>query len=180
MKNMKNNYNNNKKATLNAKNFEKKFETFEDMIEELKCVNTDFKEVFASIGNNGDYEITPLNAIFCLIDYMNNGNIPNVLTGENLPTAVSISANKASLKTAHFTSFKWSFKYNKEKELSDITAVITVFLRDKNSESVEETLNLLASEESGWKELVVTNTNKFRNNKNRNNYYNKEKTTEEE
>lgn len=151
---MKNQFNNNnkKKAALNIKNFEKKFETFEKMIEELKSLHSEFNKLFANLGT--DYETTPLNAIFCLVDYMNDGHIPNALTGDNLPCALSISANRASLKTTQFISFNWNFKYNRDKEITDVTANVAVYMRDKNTEELEYTLSKLSNTENGWKDIT--------------------------
>lgn len=136
-----------KPKKLLTKNYTKKFETIEQMIIELSKLNTEFDDIFYPCNSEVDYDITTV--LNCIENYFDD-NRPDLKAGKNLPVFLSISANKAVLKTAKFFSFGWVFKYDRESGIiSEITANVTVFLKheaDKNSKLVNETVeNLDAS-----------------------------------
>ena len=144
---------------VTIKNYEKRFETFASMIEDLKSLHPEIDFIFKSLNEN-EYKATPVNAIFCLIDYVNDNRVPDVDTRSNLPIALSIAANKASLKTTNFVSFSWSFKYNKDNTITDIVANFATYSKGNNdSEELVNTINILTNKENGWKD--ITRTNKF-------------------
>ena len=146
-------------STVTIKNYEKHFETFASMINELKSLHPEVDYIFTNLSKE-NFDPTPVNAIFCLIDYVNGGRVPDVNTRANLPVALSFAANKASLKTMNFVSFSWSFKYNKDNTITDIVANFVTYSRGNNdSEELVNTINILTNKENGWKD--ITRTNKF-------------------
>ena len=82
----------------------------------------------------------------CLIDevvrYI-SFNVPNVSTRFNLPVSLNITANRVALKTSKFFSVEWSFKYDKEGNISDITSVIGTFTKERNPEELDAMINIL-------------------------------------
>lgn len=137
-----------KRNPVTITNYEKKFEDFASMIKELESLHPEIDSIFNQLP---DEEINPVNAIFCLIDYMNTGLVPDVLTGTNLPSALSFSANRANLKTIFFISFGWSFKYSRNKEISDIVATITTYSKENNNpEALQYTMDVVSNAANGW------------------------------
>ena len=131
-----NQHNQKPKAKMTITSYEKSFETFERMIEEFKTLHPEFPEIF-------NYEEVNINtAIYDVLRYFNE-HIPNVQERINIPMNVSISANKLSMKTNKFFSFEWSFKYDKEGNISDIVAAITVFTKERNYEELDAMIEIL-------------------------------------
>lgn len=150
---------NNKRMQVN--NFEKEFNTFTDMVNELKEVNEEIKNIFTY----DEYEVLPVNATADVVNYFLN-NVPDVVNRANLPVALSVSSNKMSLKTSKFFAIKWRFNYDANGFVTDLVAGISVFTRDKVSKAISETLDYLKDENNGWK---VVEANYERKNNRRNN-----------
>ena len=131
-------YQNNQKPRpkMTTTSYEKAFETFEGMIEELETLHPEFKEIF-----NGE-EVSITNAINEVLIYFND-HIPDPQQKTNIPMNVSISANRLSLKTNKFFSFEWNFKYDKEGNISDIVATVTTFNRERNFEELDAMIEIL-------------------------------------
>lgn len=145
---MKNQTKRNNPVTIT--NYEKHFNDFASMIIELKSIHPEIDLIFGIMEEDA---ITPVDSILCLIDYCSNGRIPDALTGANLPCALSFSANRASVKTMHFISFGYNFKYNRDKEITDIVANVAVYSKENNSEELLNTIDILTNKENGWKEM---------------------------
>lgn len=132
-------------------NYEKSFETLELMVEELKTLHDEFKEIFYY----ESYEnVSPEALIEDALGYFKD-NYPNVSEGKNLPVSLSINSNSVVIKTAKFFTVKWSYKYDRTGFITDIAAVVTVFSREGYDKS-----NLESALIKDWK--VVTD---FRNKK---------------
>ena len=153
---MKNNNNKFKKQQLAVVNYEKKFDTFNGMIKEIKTIHPIINEIF----NYSDGEITPLSAIVNIVNYAEN-HLPDAMERKNLPFAFSISANKAYIKTDEYISIRWKFTFNKDKTISDVYALISLFSKDNNpngeiNETTINTINAKANlNNAGWKVKVI-------------------------
>lgn len=134
------------KIKLKVTNYEKKFETFTDMIKELKTLHPEMNNIFTYDEEN----VYPKDAADDVLTYFSN-NHPDIIERTNLPVAISVSSNKVSLKTNKFFSFKWQFKYDRNGFASDIIANIFVYEKgDKISRETQDMLNHLNAEENGW------------------------------
>ena len=135
------------KARMLAKSYEKEFETFEDMIIELKSLHPEFTEIFVE-----DTEADAFGVMTRVLQYF-AVNVPDVLERNNLPVSLNMSANRALLKTAKFFSFEYSFKYDKEGHISDLLATVTTFTREQNPAELDEMIVKLLE---GWSEKENT------------------------
>ena len=127
------------RSKMTTLSYEKAFETFEGMIDELKTLHPELAEIFK-------YEETNVaGAIYDVLRYFND-HMPNVQQKANIPMSVSISANKLTLKTTKFFSFEWNFKYDKDGNISDIVATVTAFVRERNFEELDAMIEILKSE----------------------------------
>ena len=133
------NKNNNRKpkARMTTTSFEKEFTSIADMVDEFKTLHPIFLDIFVH-----DHTDTPDQAAYDVVEYYLN-NVPNVTTRTNLPLALTVSANKVSLKTMKFFSVEWSFNYDREGNISNLVATITVFTKEKNSEETDKLMNTL-------------------------------------
>lgn len=139
------------KPKLVITNYEKPFETLEQMVEELKTLHTEFTEIFYY----DSYEdVSPNALIDDAIEYFKK-NCPDVVEGKNLPVSISVNANGVTLKTSKFFTVKWSYKYDRNGFITDIVSAITVFSREDYDRSEFE--NKLSKD---WK--VVPNFNNKR------------------
>lgn len=137
------NQQNNTKPRLKVTMYEKAFETFSDMIFEFKNLHPEFLNIFTYADTD-----TSTDAANDVCEYFKT-NMPNITNRTNLPMAISVSANKVSLKTNRFFSFEWSFKYDKEGNVTNLSAIITTFTKERNSDELN---NMIASiQGSGWR-----------------------------
>lgn len=128
------------KTRMIANAYEKEFETFEEMIEELKSLHPTFVEIFE------ETEADSFSVMSSVLQYFAE-NAPDVLERNNLPVNISVSANRVALKTAKFFSFEYSFKYDKEGNISDLVATVTTFTKDENPAELDEMIVKLLE---GW------------------------------
>lgn len=133
-----------KQSNMKITTYEKSFESFTEMIDELKTLHPEMQNIFIY----NDEEVNPVDSASDVLEYFSK-NTPNIITGKNLPVSLSISANNILLKTAKYFSIKWKFKYDKDGNISDIYSNVTVFDReDKNSEEINTMIELLQN--NGW------------------------------
>ena len=128
--------------------YEKAFSSFLEMIEEFKKLHPEFSEIF---NNNDDNEMYADWAASDVLDYYKR-NIPVIDQRKNLLMTVSIAANKVSLKTNKFFSVEWSFKYDRNCNISDLVAVITTFTKDNNPEELNAMIDIL---KDSWNVKIV-------------------------
>lgn len=147
---------------MQVNNFEKEFENFTDMVNELKTIHPEIKNIFTY----DEDEVLPQNATADVVNYFLN-NYPDVVNRSNLPVAVSASSNKVSLKTNKFFAIKWKFKYDANGFVTDLVAGFSVFSRDKLTKTLSDTLDYLKDENNGWK--VVEDTYEKKPNRKNNN-----------
>lgn len=151
----------NQKFKIEAINYEKSFEMFSDMIDELKTIHDEIDSIF-------QYSQETINeATGDLLDYFNS-NAPDIINRTNLQTALSFSSNKASLKTNKFFAIKWRFKYDQNGFITNLVGGVTVFTRgNKDTDEIKDMIDYLNNADNGWK-VVEHTVNKNRNNKNNN------------
>ncbi len=130
------------KAKMLANSYEKEFETFEEMIEEFKSLHPEFTEIFTINAEDADSFTTMSN----VLQYFAN-NAPDVVERNNLPVSITVSANRVALKTAKFFSFEFSYKYDKEGNITDLLATVTTFTREQNPAELDE---MVAKLVEGW------------------------------
>ena len=130
------------KVRMNATSYEKEFETFEEMIEELKSLHPELTEIFTIETTDAD----SFNVMANVLQYFAN-NVPDVVERNNLPVSLNVSANRVLLKTAKFFSLEYSFKYDKEGKISDLLATVTTFTRDENPAELND---MIAKLLEGW------------------------------
>lgn len=128
------------KVRMNANSYEKEFETFEEMIEELKSLHPTFVEIFEETETDSFGIMSSVLQYFAV-------NAPDVIERNNLPVNISVSANRVVLKTAKFFSFEYSFKYDKEGNITDLLSTVTTFTRDENPAELDEMIVKLVE---GW------------------------------
>lgn len=123
--------------------YQKSFKSIESMVKEFRELHPEFSNIFS-------YEETviPSQMAHDALMYFANNN-PDITNRTNLPLAINVSANKVSLKTNKFFSVEWSFKYDREGNISDLNASIGVFSREKNSNELEDLITNLTS--YSWK-----------------------------
>ena len=124
--------------------FQKEFEVFSILIAELKELHPEFANIF-TYEDNSDH---PSDAAYDVLKYFEKFN-PNVTKRENLPMSINVSANRVTLKTNHFFTIEWSFKYTREGFVTDLVATITTFTREQNSEELDAMITALG--EKSWK-----------------------------
>ena len=140
------------KARMTANSYEKEFDTFEEMITELKSLHPELAEIFVINPEDADSFMVMSNTL----QYFAN-NAPDVLERQNLPVSISISANRVVLKTAKFFTLEYSFKYDKEGNITDLLATITTFTREQNPDELNE---MVAKLVEGWSVKENTYNNK--------------------
>ena len=131
---------------MQVTSYEKEFNSFAEMINELKEVHPEIKNIF----KYDEEEVSPVNAASDVTEYFLH-NAPDVINRTNLPVALSISSNKMSLKTNKFFAIKWRFKYDTNGFVTDLVAGVSVFTKDKVSETIKNTLEYFKDENNGWK-----------------------------
>lgn len=140
---------NNKKQSkpkLIVTNFEKRFASFTEMINEFKTLHPEMTVIF----DQNDEEVLPKYAAEDVLHYFTQ-NEPDVIDRLNLPVSVSISANAVILKTAKFFSISWKFKYDREGNVTDLTAMITTFGRERDSDELHSMIRNLKDNSNGWR-----------------------------
>lgn len=142
---MKNQRPNNTKAKLELTVYQKSFESVESMIKEFKELHPEFLNIFTYEENNNPTQIAN-----DVLMYFNN-NSPDIENKLNLPVAISISSNKVSLKTNKYFSVGWSFKYDREANISELSSTIIVFAKDNNPEDLDNLIKNLS--DYSWKIL---------------------------
>lgn len=135
-----------KKQQLTTTNYEKRFDSFDEMIKEVQSIHPILFEIF---GYKDEEEATPVTALIDILNYSGE-HIPNVIERKNLPFSFSISSNRAYIKTNKYISLKWKFSYNKDKPITDIYATVSIFAKDENSDEIISALNIL-NNSNEWK-----------------------------
>ena len=132
--------------------FEKKFNSLTEMVLNLRELHPEIKNILPYSDNDKEeeYQITPGDLSTDVLNYFAE-NSPNLEEKKNLPVNISITSNKAYLKTNKFFSIGWAFKYNKEGEISDVVATVIAFVRDKNLTAIDKLLEALQNENNNWK-----------------------------
>ena len=131
------------KARMIANSYEKEFETFEEMIVELKSLHPEFNLIF---GDSSEDKVDSYTAMAMVSNYFAE-NAPDVENRKNLPVSVTMSANRVVLKTAKYFSFEYSFKYDREGNITDLLVTVTTFTRDENPAELDELVVKLLE---GW------------------------------
>lgn len=129
--------------------YEKAFESFVDMVKELKTLHPEFCEIF----NNPEEEMNAEWAIFDALSYFNN-NSPVINERKNLPVSINITSNKVALKTNKYFSIEWTFKYDKDANISNLVATIGTFTKLKNSDELNAMIEIL---NNTWSVKVIEN-----------------------
>ena len=142
------------RSKMTATMYEKAFNSFAEMVETLKNLHPEFKNIFIY----DDEEVLPINSAVDVFNYFAQ-NMPNVTDKKNIPVSLSISANKVALKTSKFFSVEWNFKYDKDGKTSDLVATITTFTRERNYEELDE---MIAKLTDSWT-VKVSDKKKFVN-----------------
>ena len=143
------------KPKMTVTMYEKAFESFTEMIDALRGIHPEFENIFIY----DDSVVLPTDSAIDVMNYFAK-NFPNATERKNIPVTISISANKVSMKTSKFFSFEWSFKYDKEGNISDLVSIITTFTREKNFEDLD---NMISKLKESWNVKVVDNKKKFNN-----------------
>ena len=134
------------KPRMIIKNYEKKFENFKEMVDNLKILHPEMNNIFIY----EDYEnVNPKEVAQDVLQYFAN-NMPDVIERLNLPVYMSISANNVSLKTTKFFAFKWQFKYDENGFIIDLTTTVTTFNKERNPEALDAMNSALEYPENGW------------------------------
>ena len=135
------------KANVIVTNYERKFDNFFDMIDELKVIHPEIND---NIFNNGTI-VKVEDALDDIIDYITR-NRPSIMERTNLGVSLNISANKVTLKTNKSFSFGWRFKYDKDANVTDVVAFISVFTKE-NVKLFEDIQNMIDTLESNWEKV---------------------------
>ena len=130
------------KARMIANAYEKEFDTFEEMITDLKTLHPEFTEIFVINPEDADSF-----AVMSDVSQYFADNAPDVLERRNLPVSISMYANRVVLKTAKFFTLEYSFKYDKEGMITDLLATVTTFTREQNPVELDE---MVAKLIEGW------------------------------
>ena len=127
----------NQKPKMTVTLYEKAFESISTMIEELKTLHPEFSNIFP-------YEdtATPRAAAYDVIKYFED-NLPDIETRSNLPMNIYVSSNRITLKTNMFFSIEWTFKYDREANITDLVATVTTFTKEQNSEELTSMIDKL-------------------------------------
>lgn len=136
------------KPRMIATNYEKKFETLKQMVEELKTLHPEMSNIFADT----DYpELYPCDLMANALGYFNE-NMPNIVDKVNLPVSLSVNASKVILKTCKFFTLAWKFFYDENGFVTDIVTTITTFTKEKGriNEDLEAMCNMINNQENGW------------------------------
>ena len=139
------------KPRMTASFYEKAFDSFNSMVDELRNLHPEFSHIFTYAETN-----TSLDAAADAVNYFKN-NMPNVATRENIPTSISVNANRVLLKTNKFFSIEWSFKYDREGNITDLVATIATFTKDRNAEELETMIEVL---KNSWSVKEITGKDK--------------------
>lgn len=133
----------NKKPRVKKENniifFERSFETLSDMVAELKSLHPEIRE---KILPYEDENVTSDNLISDVLNYYSN-NIPDVVNCKNLICSLNVTASKVALKTNKFFTLEWKFKFDKNGFITDIVSTISVVTREKNSQVLDDMLDIL-------------------------------------
>lgn len=136
----------NSKLTTNV--YEKKFNSFKEMVDELKTIHPEFGNIFIY----DDEEVAPKDAADDVLAYFSK-NAPDVINRKCLPVSVSISSNRVTLKTAKFFTVGWQFKFDKNGFISDLSVRLTTFTKDdKVSDTMANMIECLENSED-WTKL---------------------------
>lgn len=126
--------------------YEKKFESFNEMIDELRSLHSEISD------NIFQYEINNTkDAMNDILRYYSD-NIPDITEKVNLHSSLTISANKVVLKTNKFFTIGWKFKYNKDGEISELVATVSTFTREnvENNVELQGMIDTIETPENGW------------------------------
>ena len=124
--------------------YEKKFEDFFVMIDEMRALHPEIDEnIFAG------QEVGSVTEALKLVTGYFNECVPDLSDKKNLNCSLTVSANKVVLKTNKFFTIAWKYKYDRESNISDIVANITLFTREgyKLYEDIANMVNIL---EESW------------------------------
>lgn len=128
-------------------NYEKKFDNFFDMVDDLRAIHP---EINNNIFNGGNI-VKVEDALDDIINYIIN-NRPSITERTNLGVSLNLSANKLTLKTTKSFSFGWRFKYDKDGNTSDVVAYVSIFSKEnaKVYEDIQDMINIL---EKDWEKV---------------------------
>ena len=134
------------KSKIKVTNYENCYDSLTEMVSDLIQLHPEIQNIFHVDEN---VELLPRDLHDDALEYFAT-NAPIVTAGINLPVSLTITANGASIKTAKFFSLKWNFKYDRNGNISDITATITTFIKDESkvNKALSNMINLL---EENWK-----------------------------
>lgn len=140
------------KKRLDTTTYEKKFKSFDELVNELRDLHPEFSNIF----RYADDVVTPTNMLNDVANYFVD-NMPNLETRENLPVSINLNANKVTLKTNRFFIVKWQFRFDNEtKEVTNINALITVLKPTKLPQELTDMINIL---EDSWEVKVYPDRN---------------------
>ena len=127
----------NTKQKLTVTIYQKVFNTIDEMIKEFRDLHPEFVNIFKYEENSYPDQVS--NDVLL---YFSN-NHPDIANRTNLAASVNVSANKVSLKTNKYFSVEWSFKYDKEGNISNLVSTIGVFTKEKNHEDLDNLITNL-------------------------------------
>ncbi len=139
------------KQKMIINNYEKKFESFNEMLAEFSVLHPEMDKIFPFKDVNH-----PKDAANDVLEYFTS-NFPDVVGKENLPVSVFISKNRVTLKTSKFFTISWRFKFDNNGFISDLIATITTFTKEngKINEDLEAMIVALQDPEANWKLIDV-------------------------
>lgn len=133
---------------MNVLTYEKEYEFFNDMIVELKGLHPEIEEIFNY--DDAEYEYHPDDALVDVLNHFGE-HYPNITDRVNLPVSLSVASNSLKYKTNSFYTLAYNFKYDKEGNISNIKAQVTVYSRgEKDTDAIVTMNNYLSDLENGW------------------------------
>lgn len=134
----------NKPANVVVTNYQRNFDNFFDMIDELKLIHPEIND---NIFNNGTI-VKVEDALDDIIDYVTR-NRPSITERTNLGISLNLSANRLTLKTTKSFSFGWRFKYDRENNITDVVSFVSVITKE-NARVFEDIQNMIDTLEGNW------------------------------
>lgn len=133
------NYNNKPKNTITT--YEKTFKSFNEMIKELRDLDENIAKILTT--DSAAEQNTEADQTYCSsrdVYEAFSEMFPDIANRNNIHTSLTISSNRVIIKTDKFFTFGWKFKYNRDLEIYDITAVVTTFTRTGIKSEIDDKL----------------------------------------
>ena len=128
--------------------YEKKFDSFIKMIKELRSLDDGITEILCTDTTEVE-EKANIDQTYCsardAYDYFAN-IFPDIISHRNMHTSLTISSNRVTIKTDKYFTIGWKFKYDKDQNITDISAIVTTFTRP----DIKSNLNEKLQSEESW------------------------------